>query len=255
VAGRSPIDAEPSSARVALPARLDALLGERWPFFGGRIAATAGAYEALPLPAPGDAEGGAALAARFERYCQAQPGGDLRGLGSLWVQWYAVSVWPPLIAAALLWREGPCLDGAPALLLDASACPVGLQIAPEAARGEPTELLEKLARHQAGPLCAAVARGTRMAPRVPWSNVANVFSWMLGELGAIADGATLAPGYALLASPRFSDGAANPLFLGTGANAATGRPERRVCCLRYRLDGFGYCSDCPVTLRHGAAAT
>jgi len=86
-------------------------------------------------------------------------------------------------------------------------------------------------------------------------NVANVFGWMLGELGAIADGATLAPGYALLASPRLSDGAANPLFLGTGVNTATGRPERRVCCLRYRLDGFGYCRDCPVTRRHGAAAT
>lgn len=231
-------------AAMSLPDELNALLRERWPFCTGRIVGDAGTSDAIPLTAPAARQ---ALAAGFERYCRSMPGEDRRGLGSLWAQWYAVTVWPPLLTGILLRSVAPRLDAAEtALLVDGSGCPTGLRIAPGARSGDPATLLDSLAQDHTAPVLATIAEVTATAPRVPWSNVANVFGWMLGELGAIADAATLAPGYALLAQRRLADGRSNPLYTGADCVAATGRPPRRVCCLRYRLSGFGYCGDCPI---------
>ncbi len=176
------------------------------------------------------------------------PGEDLRGVGSLWVQWYAVTVWPPLVTAILLQGTAPWLASRETeLLVDEDGCPSGLRIAPGVQSGDPATLLDELTHDHAAPLIDTIAGATATAPRVPWSNVANVLGWMLGELGAIADEATLAPGYELLTRRRGSDGHPNPLYTGAACMAATGRPARRVCCLRYRLSGFGYCGDCPIT--------
>lgn len=228
----------------SLPDELNALLHERWPFCTGRIVHQAGAGDAVPLIGP-DAD--QALVAAFEHYCRSMPGEDRRGLGSLWAQWYAVTVWPPLVAGILLRGVAPRLDAPEtALVLDDDGCPVGLRIAPGNRSGEPATLLDTLACEHARPLLGAIAEATGTAPRVPWSNVANVLGWMLGELGAVADAPTLAPGYALLGRQRLADGRPNPLYTGADCVPATGRPPRRVCCLRYRLSGFGYCGDCPI---------
>lgn len=224
---------------------MNRLLRERWPFCTDRIIRDAGNSDGIPLAGPAAHQ---ALTAAFERYCAGMPGEDRRGLGSLWVQWYAVTVWPPLVTGILLQGTAPWLPSRDTeLLVDADGCPGGLRIAAGVQSGDPATLLDQLTHDHAAPLIDAIAAATATAPRVPWSNVANVLGWMLGELGAIADEATLAPGYDLLARRRQSDGRLNPLYTGAGRMAATGRPARRVCCLRYRLTGFDYCGDCPIT--------
>lgn len=229
----------------SLPDELNALLRERWPFCTDRIVHQADAGEPIPLAGPAAR---ADLVAAFERYCCTMPGEDRRGLGSLWAQWYAVTVWPPLVTGILLRGAAPYLDaGGTALLVDETGCPMGLRIAPGIRCDDPATLLDMLAHEHTQPLFEAIAETTATAPRVPWSNVANVLGWMLGELGAITDAATLAPGYALLEQRRLADDRPNPLYTGAGCVAATGRPPRRVCCQRYRLSGFGYCGDCPIT--------
>lgn len=236
---------DPEPAGTPLPERLNALVAERWPFFADRIVAAADGGEAIRLRVPDRAE---RLRACLDCYCRARPGQDRRGLGSLWAQWYAVTVWPPLVAACLLLRRAPCFDdSACALRVDADACPTGLCIGAETRDADPAAVLEGLAREQAAPVCEAVAEGCAVSPRVPWSNVANVIGWTLGELEAVADRDTVAPGHELLARRRYADGTPNPLYLGSCVDASTGRPGRRVCCLRYRLDGSGYCGDCPVS--------
>lgn len=239
--GESPGDRTP---QPSLPDKLNALLRERWSFCTDRIVYQPGASDAIPLTGPDARQ---ALVARFEQYCRSMPGEDRRGLGSLWAQWYAVTVWPPLVTGILLRGAAPRLDAAEtALLVDDDGCPVGLRVAPGTRSGDPATLLDTLAREHADPLLTVIAEATATAPRVPWSNVANVVGWMLGELGAIADTTALAPGYALLARRRLADGRPNPLYTGADCVPATGRPPRRVCCLRYRLSGFGYCGDCPI---------
>lgn len=228
----------------SLPDELNALLRERWPFCTDRIVHQEGTSHAIPLIGPDARQ---ALVAAFEQYCRTMPGEDLRGLGSLWAQWYAVTVWPPLVTGILLRGAAPRLDAADtALLVDEDGCPSGLRIAATQRAGDPAALLDMLAHGHTRPLLAVVSDATATAPRVPWSNVANVFGWMLGELAAIADATALAPGYALLAQRRLADGRPNPLYTGADCVPATGRPPRRVCCLRYRLSGFGYCGDCPI---------
>lgn len=229
----------------SLPDALNALLRERWPFFTDRVVCRAAGGEAIPLTEP-DAE--SALCACFEHWCRGMPGEDPRGLGSLWAQWYAVTVWPPLVTGILLLGRAPRLASQETrLLVDGEGCPCGLQVAPEAQRGDPATLLGMLADEHAAPVLETIAGATATAPRVPWSNVANVLGWMLAELGTIADGPTLAPGYELLTRRRQPGGRPNPLYLGACRVAAPERPARRVCCLRYRLSGFDYCGDCPIT--------
>lgn len=235
------------SPDTSLPDALNGLLCERWPFCGDRIVHRSAGDDTIPLTDPG---AGRALCACFEHWCRGMPGEDRRGLGSLWAQWYAVTVWPPLVTGILLLGTAPrFMSGETALLVDQDGCPSGLRIASGAQTGDPATLLGMLAHEHTAPLLDTIATATATAPRVPWSNVANVLGWVLGELGAIADESTLLPGYDLLAQRYRPDGCPNPLYTGACRAAATGGPVRRVCCLRYRLTGFGYCGDCPITCR------
>ena len=228
-----------------LPDALNALLRERWPFCCDRILFHPSAGVAVPLSGH---DAGRALCDCFERWCGGMQGEDRRGLGSLWTQWYAVTVWPPLVAGILLLGRAPRFECRETrLLVDEDGCPSGLGIAPEVQSGDPATLLGMLTDEHATPLINAVAEATATAPRVPWSNVANVLGWMLTELGTVADEPMLAPGYELLTRRRQPDGRPNPLYLGASRVAVPGRPARRVCCLRYRLSGFDYCGDCPIT--------
>jgi ferric iron reductase protein FhuF len=248
---RTPAEAEcvgDGSLETPLPDALHALLQERWPFCCDRIVHDAPrAGDAVRL---NGADASRALRDCFERWCRGMPGEDRRGLGSLWTQWYAVTVWPPIVTGILLLGRAPRFEHRETrLVVDEDGCPSGLGIASDARDGDPATLLDRLTDAHAAPLIETVAEATATAPRVPWSNVANVLGWMLSELAAIADEATLAPGYDLLRQRQRPDGRPNPLYLGASRVAAPGRPARRVCCLRYRLSGFGYCGDCPITCR------
>lgn len=231
---------------TSLPDTLNGLLRERWPFFSDRIVHRALVGQAIPLTGPGASDG---LGACFERWCRTMPGEDPRGLGSLWTQWYAVTVWPPLITGIVLRGKAPELTPRDTqLLVDEDGCPSGLRVATGVRVDDPATLFDGLVQH-ATPLIDTIATATATAPRVPWSNVANVTGWMLGELRTLADEVALAPGYELLGRRQKPDGRPNPLYTGACAASVTGRPARRVCCLRYRLTGFDYCGDCPITCR------
>ncbi|MEX0607496.1 MAG: siderophore-iron reductase FhuF [Halofilum sp. (in: g-proteobacteria)] len=235
-------NADSPGARIELSRDVDGLVAERWPFFVGRLRTQGG----IPMSALATAEGVESHLGAFARQYPAQ---DARGVASLWGQWYAVTVWPPLVTAILLCEAAPELRAAhTALVLDDEAKPAGLALPAFATTGDPGHSLERLARLHTAPLMDAVAGAAGMAQRVLWSNVANVFGWFLDELEAVAAPHVLEPGRRLLTRGCWPDGTRNPLHI-PGARPEPPRPERRVCCLRYRLDGFGYCGDCPIT-RH-----
>jgi ferric iron reductase protein FhuF len=228
-----------------LPARLDRFVAERWPFLAGRIfSAAAPSSGRRHLVELGDGDG---LRGCLERFARDHPGQDPRGIASLWVQWHAVSVCPGLIVAALILRQRPAGAGPDmAAGFDDAGCPTGLCIPGAARRLDAECALGMLLCACTRPIVEVATEHAAMAPRVAWSNVANVTGWMLAELRACVDAACLAPGYRLLRLRRFRDGSSNPLFTDTRVVAATGRPARRTCCLRYRLDEHPYCSDCPI---------
>ena len=231
---RRSVPADGPAYAAALAAELDG----HWPGLAARVSAADGDGRTLE---PDDLGRPEALADCLARFARAHPDTDERALASLWIQWYAATTWPALAAGAVVLGVGPPPDQA-AIVLDEEARPVGVRVrAVEPV--EPGMFLEALARRQAGPLMAAAA-ATGLSPRVPWSNAINVLGWMLDHLRAVAGEARLAPAFDVLARPRWGDGTPNPLA-GGGA-CGGGRPARRVCCLRYRLQGFDYCGDCPI---------
>ncbi len=239
-----------AAAPIDLMAEVDALVATHWPFFQGRLRAPETDY-AIPFSLLAATAG---LEPHLRSFASHYPNQDVRGVASLWSQWYAVTVWPPLLGAIVVLGAHPDVDPHRTdLILDEAGKPEALGVPRFAPTGDPTHALEQLARTQAAPLLESLARAAGVAPRVVWSNVANVLGWFLDELEPVAEASALLPARRLLQRPRWDDGLRNPLYVPT-ALAGPPRAERRVCCLRYRLDDFGYCTDCPIT-RGGSAAT
>ncbi len=238
-------DADAGVAGVdTLVDELNRLLATNWPFFADRVVTDPGGHQVVPMDRLAHE---AELAGHLAHFAAAQGERDPRGVVSLWTQWYAVSVWPALaVGAVVLGRMPPLAPGETGLIVDADYCPMGLLVAPGASEATPAIGLERLARDQAAPLMHASARWGGVAPRVPWSNCANVLGWTLSELASIAEPEALASAYRVLGARAWPDGSVNPLGIGDCCAADTGRPPRRVCCLRYRLAQCGYCSDCPI---------
>lgn len=223
---------------------LNGLLAAYWPFFAHRIVSDPGSHHVVPMERLADE---AELARYLTQFASAQGESDRRGVVSLWTQWYAVSVWPALTAAAVvLGRIPPLTGGRTGLLVDPCGCPVGLLVERHSTTMTPAAALERLARNQAAPLVQRTALWGAVAPRVPWSNCANVLGWFLSELACVAHTEPLASAYRVLGERVWPDGTINPLGIGHRCAAETGRPPRRVCCLRYRLAQCGYCGDCPI---------
>ena len=216
-----------------------------WPGRPGWLLAGPAAAGEVPFEALGP---GTTLAARLALFRQAHPGEDGRALAALWTQWYLATALPPLVAAAVLLEAAPALEPRrTAMLFDRRGRPVGLRIGGHVGRVAAGAGLEHLARRHAGPLLEAVAEVSGLSPRVPWSNAAAVIAWTLEELAATSPARRLLPARRALTSSRWPDGTRNPLAATRAGVAPGGVGRRRTCCLRYRLRGFDYCADCPVT--------
>ncbi len=227
-----------------LPEALNSVVAGPWPFLQNRVLFDPGASEGIALT---ELQRPVVLHAYLTAFARAQGETDRRGVVSLWTQWYAVAVWPALTIASVVLGRVPALEPQRcALLLDASGCPQGILVGEGEAALPVATVLERLARHHAGPLLEAAAHWGGVATRVPWSNCANVLGWTLSELKAHSDSATLAPAYEVINAPAWADGTTNGLFVGSACDPSTGRPPRRVCCLRYRLAETPYCADCPI---------
>lgn len=239
---------------IDLIAAVDELAAERWPFLRQRLQDHAAAADGhrVSLVSLQTMEGVREQLAGFARH---YPGQDRRAIASLWVQWYVATVWPPLAAASLLLKAEPVLDAqSTALILDDDAKPTGLALPAVARVGRAGSALESLARHQAAPMLDSAAAVTGMSPRVPWSNAINVLGWFLDQLRDNGESEASAQGTDLLTRPRWADGTRNPLDCRQ-CLAESAQPRRRVCCLRYRLDEFEYCRNCPIPVGRRYAVT
>lgn len=231
-----------------LASRVSELLAPHWPFYRDRLRIPTGNPAEVTLDRLARPE---ETAVRLADFARTRPGQDIRGMASLWIQWYLVTAWPPVLAAVLLLGRRPDLDpGRTALVIDDEAKPEAIAIEAETGvSNDPAALLEALVHGQGASLIDGMSRAAGMAPRVGWSNAANVLGWFLAEAAAIADPDALAPGWRLLRQRRRPGRAPNPLCIADfGKCSSDGRPGRRVCCLRYLLDCHSYCADCPVPL-------
>lgn len=220
---------------------LRAILSRWEPGLGGRVALAGAGTTLVATPWLADRP---VVEERLAVFGRRYPGGDPRAVASLFVQWYAATAWPALVTGVLVLERVP-LPAATAVRLDDSGTPDGVVIRGRVEATGVSEGLETLVRGHAAAMVAEVSRLSRLSPRVPWSNLSNVLGWTLERLEGCAAGPALAQARDFFHRRRFGDGAANPLRV-RDATLGSARPVRRTCCLRYRLDGVPYCSDCPV---------
>lgn len=180
---------------------------------------------------------------------------DLLALTSIWSKWYFTSFLAPTLAAnLLLQRELPIALGDIGVALSPEGKPLGLRL-PHAGNSlppcSPFERFSTLIQKHLEPVIQVMASVSRASPRLFWSNAGNTFEFVTTriELHPLATAGCSAPARAILESRLHPDGRRNPLFApvyykDVGAN----EPQRlrRICCIRYRLPGIGYCSSCPL---------
>ncbi len=191
----------------------------------------------------------AGLAATFE---QRYPKGDAGAVLSMWSQFYmSVLVYPAFSVALRLRRALPLAPAEVSLVLAEDGAPAALQVAHA---GEPlahgisaAAHLGDLVRRHVEPVIQALAAAGRVSARVFWCNagvrMGHVLRLLSTEPGS--DAAT----HRLLHQSEWEDGWDNPLVRSFHPTACSSQPapQRRVCCLRYRLPGLEQgCGTCPL---------
>ncbi len=188
----------------------------------------------------------------IDQFAELYPDSDRRAAISLWAQWYFLALLTPSIAAALcLGRVLPVGIREIGIALDSTGRPDAIVLAGDGivpSQGA-ASIFDKLVSNNLEPLIASMCQSLDITPRVLWSNAGTVIEWTLTQFAPSArDPDALAEGRRLL-QQRSLAGKSNPLhepvryILENGALAR----RRRVCCLRYRLNGVAHCGDlCPL---------
>lgn len=169
-------------------------------------------------------------------------GSDKRAIASLWSKTYLRGVIPaPMIAAV----GGVPLDLAPetcAVRADFSALVVQKAVPlPDALAGFYAHL---------DALATGLKAATGIAPRVIWSNAANLLTATLEHLAKLSP-AAVALRAQLLDAPTRPDGSANPLYdhirwiKPDHPDLPSKVRQRRICCIRDLIPGKPLCSTCP----------
>jgi ferric iron reductase protein FhuF len=220
----------------------------------------------LPVPQLADADQGvllsdlleaAALVAQLERFAAARyPGGDLRGVASQWSKWqFNATLVPALLANLLLDRELPLAPARLRLSFNAEGRTGRLLLADGGtplADFSPGRRFAPLIDVQLRPVVEALAQVSGASPRVFWSNAGNAFENIIRQIARHPAARPDAdePARQLLERRHLTDGRRNPLYRPIHYVAQTngGRPRRvrRLCCIRYLIDGLGYCGNCPL---------
>jgi ferric iron reductase protein FhuF len=202
------------------------------------------------IPARPDA---ATLSGAIGRYLEGFPGADRRAAVSMWTQYYfSYLVLPALAALFIGSRSLPVRLDEVGLGLKPDGLPDHF-VLPHAGAAASWDALARsgdLLRGHVEPVVALLAVETGVSRRLLWSNVAvqvagfaDMAEAMGPDLAHAADAADL-----LLTTPRWPDGAPNPLCDSMRLAGGAGATERlrRVCCLRYNLPGFADCPGCPL---------
>lgn len=97
---------------------------------------------------------------------------------------------------------------------------------------------------------------TALGPKVFWSNAAHYFVYIVGMLEEQGWVAQAAPARQLMATRILADGRRNPLYQPVSEvmdRHGEKHVPRKVCCVRYRIECLGYCSNCPLSIERAPA--
>ncbi|CAO1660369.1 Siderophore-iron reductase FhuF [Halomonas sp. NYA30] len=192
----------------------------------------------------------------LERFSTQYPGGDSRAVVSLWSKWHfsALTV-PTLTANLLLNRDLPVgLDDLQVIFTEKGATS-RLWLPNEGASlttYDPYERFTTLIDQHWAPLIEQLAAISGAAQRVFWSNAGGYVDYYVHALAEhpLVNEAALEAAKMLLETRTLPNGKRNPLFQPVRHFTPKGSEEvkrvRKLCCLRYLLDEFDTCGNCPL---------
>lgn len=191
----------------------------------------------------------------LERFAAQYQGDDLKAVASLWSKWHFSAMAAHTLASNLLLeRDLPVALDQMGLYLSDSGQTTGIALPHE---GTPLgsldafERFERLLQGHVAPLVDMLGCVSGASPKVFWSNFGNYFEYFAK---AAVHHPMASPGLGdealrLIDHRVYPDGRRNPLFMPVrylpDEHGETQR-TRRLCCLRYRLEDFGCCGNCPL---------
>ncbi|RMQ50417.1 Ferric iron reductase [Pseudomonas cichorii] len=176
-------------------------------------------------------------------------------LVSLWSKWYFSTFLAPAMAANLLLHlDLPLALADTGVKIGSDSRPKALHLAHAGQPLLPCSAFERfhgLIENHLTPVIEALVKVTRASPRLFWSNAGNTFEFVTTrlDLHPLASAHSTAPAREILNARLMPDGRRNPLFTPVRYQEVgedEPRRTRRICCIRYRLAGVGYCSSCPL---------
>ncbi|MFW6322413.1 MAG: siderophore-iron reductase FhuF [Guyparkeria sp.] len=206
---------------------------------------------------------GSAIDDLLERFAQDYPGGDQRAVASQWSKWLFHAWLSPIIAMMVLaGRSLPANASEWGVRFDVGGRAERLWLSSGDGSSAPVPaelLLERLVCGELGRAVSVFARHSGASVNVFWSNAGNLVEHVLSRLGdhPATEPVRLARIQAFLDRPRI-EGVRNRLYRPVVYRIAAGETEprrlRRVCCIRYRLECYDYCENCPLACRSAKAA-
>lgn len=183
------------------------------------------------------------------------PGGDKRAVASLWSKWhFSTLTVPTLTANLLLNRDLPVGLNDVYVMANEKGCSRQLWLPSEGTSLttiDPARRFATLLDEHWAPLIERLSTLSGAAPRVFWSNAGGYVDYYVNALAEhpLVHPEALDAARALLDS-RTLDGQRNPLYQPVRSYQPSGSEEvkrvRKLCCLRYLLDEFEICGNCPL---------
>lgn len=182
--------------------------------------------------------------------------GDLRARMSLWSIDYVHYLMPlPVVASLVLNRQLAVGLEDIELIVDDEAMPAAIRLR-DGGRfrlgRDPYVNFAPMIRGHLEPLFAAWAAFSGLSPRVFWANAGNLYEAIVSglERTPVLPSRLTRRARHLISDEQWPDGWRNPL-----RNPVLYRPDRpnmqrwrRVCCVRYLIPRYNYCSNCPHRL-------
>ena len=188
--------------------------------------------------------------------------GDRRAQMSLWCIDYVHVLMPVAIVANLvLNRQMPLRLEDIALILDEEGMPEAIRLNHDGMIRDTQDAFAAFTPMIKGnlqPLIEAWSAWSGIAPRVLWTNAANLYEAILRNLAQLPHlpPGIIAEGERLITSSHWPDGSRNPFRRPViyRPDHPTTQRWRRICCVRYLIPRYDFCSNCPHLLAEFGSA-
>lgn len=182
--------------------------------------------------------------------------GDLRAQMSLWCIDYVHVLMPVTVVANLvLNRQMPLKLEDIAVILDDEGMPEAIRLCDDGITNETRDAFaafDPMIRGNLQPLIEAWSAYSGISPRVLWTNAANLYEAILRGMEKLPDVSpgVIAEAERLITSSHWPDHWRNPFLRPVvyRPDHPTTRRWRRICCVRYLIPRYKYCSNCPHLL-------